>query len=212
VIADDHAVLRGGVRAILERASEPTFDVVGEAGDVAETLELVRELMPDLLVLDIRMPSGSGLSIVPECRKVCPEMVIVVLSMHTDEAFVREAVAAGVQGYLLKDSDPRELIEALRSALRGRGLTLSPGIAARLASTRSSATEPLSARERETIAMIACGYTYQEIGERLFCSERTVKTYRARAAVKLGISTRAELTAFAHREGLVTSEQIAGLS
>ncbi len=209
VIADDHAVLRDGVRTVLARAEAPGFEVVGEASDVSDTIAQVERHLPDLLILDISMPSGSGLSAVEACRRVQPSLAVVILTMHKQGAFVRAALQAGVRAYILKDAEPRDLIDALRAALRGGPVSLSPGLASELAAP-AEPSQSLSAREREVVAMIARGFTYQEIGQRLYCSERTVKTYRARVVEKLGISSRAELTAFAHRNGLVTPEQIAG--
>lgn len=210
VIADDHAVLRDGVRTVLARAEAPGFDVVGDASDVSDTITQVERLRPDLLILDVSMPSGSGLSAVDPCRRVHPSLAVVVLTMHKQSAFVRAALQAGVRAYILKDAEPRDLIDALRAALRGGPVSLPPGLASELAGPVEP-SQSLSTREREVVSMIARGFTYHEIGQRLYCSERTVKTYRARVVEKLGIGSRAELTAFAHRHGLVTPEQIAGV-
>lgn len=201
VIADDHAVVRDGLRTVLER-TDGEFAVVAEASDVPTTFAAVRTHQPRLLILDVTMPGGSSLPRVSELRAEHPAMSVVVLTMHEDPGYARAALDAGAQSFVLKQAEPEELLRAFRVATNG-GFYVDPRVGAQLASNEASTTVPLSEREREIVRHIALGYTNAQIAERLYLSERTVKTYRARAVSKLGLSTRAELTDYARTRGLV---------
>lgn len=201
VIADDHAVVRDGLRSVLERAGGE-FRVVAEASDLPTMFDALRSHQPRLLIVDVTMPEGSSLPRLTELRAEHPEMAIVVLTMHEDPGYARAALEAGAQGFVLKQAEPEELMRAFRVAADG-GFYVDPRVGARLASSGANASVPLSDREREIVRQLALGYTNSEIAERLFLSERTVKTYRARAVSKLGLSSRAELTEYARTQGLV---------
>ena len=203
LIADDHAVVRDGLRTVLER--EPNeFLVVGEAADVPAIIREVKAQRPDLLTLDLTMPGGSCLAALPQCFIAHPELTVVVVTMREDPGYARQALRAGVRGYVLKEAEPAELLHAFRLAVAG-GQYLDPQLGAVMASgdTGQRGETALSEREREVVRLVALGYTNPEIAERLHLGERTVKTYRARAVEKMGVSSRAELTAYARREGLI---------
>jgi two-component system, NarL family, response regulator NreC len=191
VIADDHRVMRDGVKYSLARAAKPGYEVVGEVPNAERMLFAVRRVHPDVLILDVSMPDGCGLDALEQCLRVQPHLAIVVLTMHDQPSFVREALQLGARAaYVLKDADAAEL----RLALRGASY-LAPGLAATLAEAQSTQTEDaLSSREREVVRLVALGHTNAEIAEQMSFSERTVKNYRSRAAELLGISTRVEFT------------------
>jgi two-component system response regulator NreC len=201
VIADDHAIVRDGLRSVLERTNGE-FAVVAEAHDVPSTLDAIRTHRPRLLIVDVTMPGGSSISSLPELRAEYPDLAIAVLTMHEDPGYARAALQAGAHSFVLKQAQPEELLRAFRVAAEG-GFYVDPRVGAQLAASEASSTVPLSEREREIVRQLALGYTNAQIAERLYLSERTVKTYRARAVSKLGISTRAELTAYARTHGLI---------
>ena len=196
VIADDHAVVRSGLRMLLD--SEAGFEVVAEAGDVDSARRYVRGHHPAVLVLDLNMPGGSSLEAIPGLREEFPETEIVVLTMQDDPAFAREAMRAGALGYVLKEAADAELVEAVRDAAEGRTY-LHPRLGARLAAEpeASGPSSDLSDREIEVLRLIALGHTNSEIAEQLFLSVRTVESHRAHIQQKLGLSTRAELVKYA---------------
>jgi two-component system response regulator NreC len=201
VVADDHRVVRAGLRLLLEQ--EEGFEVVAEVGDAAEAERVVGQLRPDVLVLDLSMPGVPSLTVIPRMRQQQPETQIVVLTMQNDPAFARDALQAGAVAYVLKESADGELVEAVRSA--ADGLTyLNPGLGARLAAEPSgrSAPDMLSAREVEVLRLIAQGYTNSEIADQLFLSVRTVESHRAHIQRKTGRSSRAELVAYAREHQL----------
>jgi two-component system response regulator NreC len=199
VIADDHAVVRDGLRTVLER-TEGEFEVVAEAADLPAAVAAVREHRPHLLILDVTMPGGPSLGAVPELLSEQPDLTITVLTMHEDPGYARAALQAGAHSFVLKQAEPDELLRAFRIAGE-RGSYVDPRVGAMLVDTDNEAT--LSEREREIVRQVALGYTNAQIAARLYLSERTVKTYRARAVAKLGCSTRAELTAYARDHGLI---------
>jgi len=196
VIADDHAVVRSGLRMLLD--SEAGFEVVAEAGDVDSARRYVRGHHPAVLVLDLNMPGGSSLEAIPGLREEFPETQIVVLTMQDDPAFAREAMRAGALGYVLKEAADAELVEAVRDAAEGRTY-LHPRLGARLAAEPEprGPSSDLSEREIEVLLLIALGHTNSEIAEQLFLSVRTVESHRAHIQQKLGLSTRAQLVKYA---------------
>lgn len=203
VIADDHAIVRDGIRTVLER-QDGEFRVVAEAADVPATIREVKEHMPDLLTLDLTMPGGSSLAALPQCFLAHPDLAVAILTMREDPEYARQALRAGARSYVLKEAEPAELLQAFRLAVAGRNY-LHPRLGALMATGEEGggAGPALSDREREVVRLIALGHTNPEIAERLHVAERTVKTYRARAIEKMGCSSRAEITAFARRLGLV---------
>jgi two-component system response regulator NreC len=202
LIADDHGVVRDGLRATLEREPD-TFRVVAEAADVQSFVREVQAHKPDLLTLDLTMPGGSSLGALPQCFIAHPDLAVVVVTMRDDPGYARQALRAGVRGYVLKEAEPSELLHAFKVAIEG-GQYLHPELGAAMIATPANRGEvALSDREREVVRMVALGYTNPEIAERLHLGERTVKTYRARAVEKLGVSSRHELIAYARREGLM---------
>lgn len=203
VIADDHAIVRDGIRTVLERQNGE-FRVVAEAADVPATIREVKEHLPDLLTLDLTMPGGSSLAALPQCFLAHPDLAVAILTMREDPEYARQALRAGARSYVLKEAEPSELLQAFRLAVSGRNY-LHPRLGALMATGENGAGPgpALSDREREVVRLIALGHTNPEIAERLHVAERTVKTYRARAIEKMGCSSRAEITAFARRLGLV---------
>jgi len=203
VIADDHAVVRSGLKMLLE--AEEDFEVVAEAGDADSAARTVRGHKPDVLVLDLNMPGGSSLPLIPQIRTDTPDTSIVVLTMQEDPAFAREALQAGALGYVLKEAADAELVEAVRAAAEGRTY-LHPELGARIAAEPPKPAGPpddLTEREVDILRLIALGHTNTEIAEQLFLSVRTVESHRARIQQKTGLATRAELVRYALDHGLV---------
>ena len=209
LVVDDHAVVREGIRSVLER--QPGFEVVGEAGDGASALKLAKSTTPDVVVLDVSMPGGSGLRAAAELRTEVPEARVLILSMYDNAEYVMEAVRAGASGYLLKDSAAAELRNAVTSVHNGTNY-YSGAVAEKLTAakrgeldreSRSGQLGLLSGREREVLAGIARGLTNKEIGTELGISHRTVETHRESLMRKLRIHTVAGLTKFALETGLV---------
>ncbi len=203
VLADDHQVVRAGLRMLLQ--AEEEFEVVAEAGDVATTERRVAAYHPRVLILDLNMPGGSSLPAIPRLREVARGTQIVVLTMQNDPTFARDALRAGAIGYVLKEAADSELVQAVRLAAEGRTY-LSPELGARLAAeppTTSGPPDDLSARELEVLRLIALGYTNSEIASRLYLSVRTVESHRAHIQQKTGRTTRAALVAYAREHELV---------
>jgi DNA-binding NarL/FixJ family response regulator len=200
VIADDHAVVRAGLRLLIN--SQHDMEVVGEAGDASTVLEQVRTLKPDIVLLDITMPGGGGLKAQERIAKAAPEVKILILSMHSDTAFVRTAILAGAAGYVTKKSVHTELLNALRAVRAGKryvDATVSEG----LLPIVKRKGPVLSEREQQVLILIASGYSYQQIADRLFVSVKTIETYRARIMEKLELKDRAELVQYAINSGLL---------
>ncbi|HET9102175.1 MAG TPA: response regulator transcription factor [Solirubrobacteraceae bacterium] len=203
VLADDHKVVRSGLRMLLE--SGHRFRVLGEAGDVSGTLETVRRCRPQVLVLDLNMGGESSLDAIPELRATAPETQIVVLTMQENPAFARAALRAGALGYVLKDAADDELVHAVEMAADGRTY-LNPELGAKLASAPAESEgrpDNLSPRELEVLKLIALGHTNSEIASALFLSVRTVESHRSHIQQKTGVTTRAELVAYARDHSLL---------
>ncbi len=202
VIADDHAVVRRGLRQLLEGEAE--FEVVAEAGDVEAARRYVRGHHPAVLVLDLNMPGDSSLEAIPAIRAESPDTQIVVLTMQEEPAFARHALGAGALGYVLKEAADDELVQAVRRAAVGETY-MNPRLGARLASEPPPGRpDDLSEREVDVLHLIALGHTNAEIAEQLFLSVRTVETHRAHIQQKLSLSSRAELVRYAMERGLMT--------
>lgn len=202
LLADDHAILRSGLRLLLE--AEEGLSVVAEAGDVPTAMRKVRGHRPRVLILDLNLPGVSGLSAIPRILEASPETRIVVLTMQNDPVFAREALSSGALGYVLKEAADTEVVAAVRSAAADQ-MYVNPGLGVRLATERGGPIEQptaLSVRETEVLSMIADGYTNAEIADRLSLSVRTVESHRAHIHRKTGRTTRAELVALARELGV----------
>ncbi|MGN6275223.1 MAG: response regulator [Solirubrobacterales bacterium] len=201
VLADDHAVVRGALKALLEGQEE--LEVVGEAGSIAQAREIVAELEPRVLVLDVNLPDGLAVDAVPVLREEAPGTEIVLLTMERDLTLAQRALDAGAAGYLFKDSAHLDLIEAVRDAAKGKR-HLGPAVAAGLKNDGADKDHrALSPRETDVLKLMALGYTNREIGEQLSLSVRTVETHRAHIQQKLGLSSRPDLTRYALAHGLI---------
>jgi DNA-binding NarL/FixJ family response regulator len=211
LVADDQELVRAGFRMILE--AQDDIEVVGEAGDGDEAVQLARRHRPDIVLMDIRMPSTDGLTatrtITADDRLA--EVRIVILTTFELDEYVFEAIRSGACGFIVKDTKPVELLAAVRAVAEGDAL-LSPGVTRRLigefaARTREAhrppALDALTEREREVMALVAEGLTNDEIAERLVISKLTAKTHVSRAMVKLGARDRIQLVVFAYESGLV---------
>jgi two-component system response regulator NreC len=202
VLADDHQIVRDGIRMVLE--AEADIGVVAEAGDAEAASRYVLGHKPQVLVLDLSMPGGSSLDVIPKILESSPGTAIVVLTMQSEPAFARQALRAGAKGYVVKHSAAGELVDAIRAAIKGETY-INPALGARLASEPAAEGPPdgLTPREVEVLNLLALGYTNPEIAEQLVLSVRTVETHRANIQRKTGLSTRAELIAYALDHGLV---------
>ena len=205
LIVDDHAVVRSGLRLLLD--GQEDIEVVGEAGDMRNAVFETRTLVPDVILMDIVMPGASGIEATPAVLKEAPGAKVLVLSMQDDPQYVREAFAAGASGYVLKEAADAEVVDAIREVAAGRRY-VHPALGARLieaeAKERADAeADPLSERERELLKLLALGHTNQEIAGMLYLSVRTVETHRAHIMQKLRLQTRAELVRHALERGLL---------
>lgn len=211
LIADDHAVVREGLRALLQR--EADIDVVDVADDGRQTVKRALELQPDVLVMDIAMPNLNGLEATRRIRAESPSIQVVILSMHATEEFVYRALQAGALGYLLKESASVEVADAVRAVHQGSRY-FSPRISDMLVGdylhlrqdVGESPLESLSNRERDVLQLVVEGHTSAEIGQRLSISSKTVDTYRSRLMKKLGVKDLPELVKFAIQHGLTSLE------
>src|SRR5580765_5340219 len=199
LIVDDHAVVRAGIRLLLGR--EDDIEPVGEAGSGREAIFEARSLKPDVILIDVVMPDGNGLEVIPTLLREGPDTKILVLSMQDDPRYVRAAFAAGASGYVLKEAADVEVVAAVREVARG-GRYVHPELGARLIAADADAArraeeDPLSDREREVLRLLALGHTNQEIAKQLFISVRTAETHRAHIMQKLRLSSRAELVRYA---------------
>ena len=211
LLADDQALVRAGFRALLD--AEPDVDVVGEASDGREAIELTRALVPDIVLMDVRMPELDGIA---ATRSIAEEVAlssvhIVILTTFEQDEYVFEALRAGASGFLVKDTEPADLVRAVRAVAAGDAL-LSPGVTRRLIEEFAShaksvdvapALDELTEREREVMALVAEGLSNEEIARKLFVSPATAKTHVSRAMVKLRARDRAQLVVFAYESGLV---------
>jgi two-component system response regulator NreC len=200
VLADDHSMVRTGLRALLE--ADPRCLVVGECGDLARVAGTVVEASPDLVVLDIALGRKNGLDAIPTLLALPEAPRILVLTMHDDPGFAREALGRGAHGYLLKDAAAAELIRAIEMVMAG-DVYLQPQLGAQLARQEPARTGGLSERERQVLQLLARGHTNAEIAHELFISLRTVEAHRAGLKARLGVHHRSELVDAARRLGLL---------
>ncbi|MER7696353.1 MULTISPECIES: response regulator transcription factor [unclassified Streptomyces] len=208
LLADDHALVRRGVRLILD--SQPDLTVVAEAGDGAEAVEAARTHDPDLAILDIAMPRLTGLQAARELARQQPDLRILMLTMYDNEQYFFEALAAGASGYVLKSVADRDLVEACRAAMRGEPF-LYPGTVNalirsyldRIRDGTDLPAKPITDREEEILKLVAEGHTSKQIADLLYISVKTVERHRANLLQKLGLRDRLELTRYAIRAGLI---------
>jgi DNA-binding NarL/FixJ family response regulator len=218
LLADDHVLMRRGMRAWLQ--SMPQVEVVGEASDGREALHLIAKVQPDVVLMDIGMPSLNGLEVTLQVTKEFPQVRVLILSMHANEEYVVQALRAGASGYMLKDAEPEELEVALKAVSRGKTYlspTVSQGvigdylrrIGASTKDTPQSVDVPslLTARQREVLQLIAEGQTTKQIAALLYISEKTVESHRLRLMRQLDIHDIAGLVRYAIRTGLVMPER-----
>jgi DNA-binding NarL/FixJ family response regulator len=201
LVVDDHAILRNGIRALLDQERDIT--VVGQAANADQAVTRARALQPDVILLDVVMPRKSGFEALPEIRKVAPEARVIMLSMQTSPSSIRKALNAGAAGFVAKHASETELMDAIRRVAAGSRY-VDPELAGDLVVPDSAAlTDVLSERERDVMFMLALGYTNQEVAEQLYISVRTVDTHRAHLMRKLNLQTRAELVSYALANGLI---------
>jgi DNA-binding NarL/FixJ family response regulator len=208
LLADDHAMVRRGLRMVLD--AEPDLEVVAEAGDGVQAVELSLREQIDLAVLDVSMPRLSGLHAAAEISKRLPHVRTLMLSMHDDEQYLFEALKAGACGYVLKSAADRDLVEACRAALRGEPFLYPAAVSAlirdyleRARDSGEEPADPLTPRELQVLKLVAEAHTTEEAGELLGISPRTVERHRSSLLAKLGMRDRVELTRYAIRRGLV---------
>ncbi|MCX5267836.1 response regulator transcription factor [Streptomyces sp. NBC_00199] len=204
LIVDDHPVVRDGLRGMFESA--PGFTVLGEASNGVEAVAKAGDLDPDVILMDLRMPGGGGVDAIRELTRGGARAKVLVLTTYDTDSDTLPAIEAGATGYLLKDAPRDELFTAVRAAAQGRTV-LSPAVATRLVcavrAPRNPGEEPLSAREREVLALVARGASNREIARDLFISEATVKTHLTHLYAKLGVNDRAAAVARAYERGIL---------
>jgi two-component system, NarL family, response regulator NreC len=209
LIADDHHIVRHGLRAVFD--AEPDFSVVGEVEDGSMTLELVSHLKPHVLIVDLMMPGLGGLEVTRQVRQRYPATRVIVLSMHANEAYVLEALRNGAMGYVLKDTRASVLVQAIREVIAGH-YYLSPPLSERaiiayVQTSDASAADPyhaLTAREREVLHLAAEGLSNTELAAKLTIGIRTVETHRANLMSKLGLQSQTDLIRYALRRGIIS--------
>jgi len=209
LLVDDHSVVRTGLRLLLD--SQEDIETVGEAGDMRTAVFETRALKPDVILMDMVMPGGSGIEATTAVLKEHPDAKVLVLSMQDDPSYVREAFAVGASGYVLKEAADAEVVAAIREVATG-GRYVHPALGARLIAAeaedrRRAEADPLSEREREVLRLLALGHTNQEIAKMLYISVRTAETHRAHIMQKLRLQTRAELVRYALEQGLLEERE-----
>jgi DNA-binding NarL/FixJ family response regulator len=201
ILVDDHPVVRHGLRGMLE--AEPDLSVVGEASSGRAGVALAAELRPEIVLMDLRMPDGDGVTATGQILATVPGVRVVVLTTYESDSDILRAIEAGASGYLLKDASPAELAGAVRAAARGETV-LAPSVASTLVrQVRGPAPPALSAREAEVLRLVARGLTNADIGAELFISAATVKTHLLRAFTKLDVTDRTAAVTKAMRHGLI---------
>jgi two-component system response regulator NreC len=207
LIADDHTIVRTGLRALLQ--AEASLVLVGEATGGYDALQLVEELKPDILVLDISMPDLDGISVTRQLQTQYPDLKILILTLHEDKALLREAIKSGASGYILKRAAETELISAIQIVMRG-DMYIEPSMLRDLidaptqpVNKSQGSLESLTPREIDVLKLIVQGYTNRQIGEELCISVRTVEGHRANLSDKLGTRSRVELVRYAREQGLL---------
>lgn len=208
ILADDHEMVRSGIRMLLE--SKTDIEIIGEAKTGSETVELVRTLKPDIVLMDIQMPDMNGIEATRQIRELVPDVAILALTMHEDDQYFFEMLNAGASGYVPKRAAPDELITGIRTVFKGQ-VYLYPTLAKKLVKEylqRSEGTDAqeadvLTKREKEVLIQIAEGLTNQQIASKLFISEKTVDRHRENTMRKLNLHSRIELVKYALKKGLI---------
>jgi DNA-binding NarL/FixJ family response regulator len=208
LLADDHTILRDGIRSLLE--DEPDIEVIGEAEDGHSAVRMTEQFEPDVVVMDIAMPLLNGLEATRQIKRNNPQVKVLILTMHENEEYIRQVLATGAMGYILKDAAARELLGAIRAVHRGEAV-LSPAITRLVIEDYLRWGEPqpevisngLSAREREVLQLIAEGYTNKQIGEILCISVKTVQAHRNNLMQKLDLHDRGELIKYAIQKKII---------
>jgi two-component system response regulator NreC len=212
LLADDHTIVRKGIRLLLDR--EPSFEVVGEADNGREAVDKTLDLQPDIVLLDHTMPLLNGLEALRQIKKALPGTRVIILTMHTNEEYIFQFLQAGAEGYLVKQTAPTDLVEAIRAVHAGQSF-LSPAVSRAVideyvrqaAPAKVNSLDKLTEREREVLQLLAEGYTAQEIASQLHISVKTVGVHRMNLMQKLEISNTAELIKFALRKGIISLEE-----
>ncbi len=211
ILADDHHIVRQGIRSLLQ--AEGDFEIIGEAGNGLEALELIQRAQPNIAVVDVMMPEMNGLELTRQVQMLAPHVRVILLSMHSNEAYVLEALRSGAAGYILKDSNASDLIQGIRKVAAG-GRYLSEPLSERAIQAYAQmahdasfdAYETLTNRERMILQLAAEGYSGTEIAERLTISPRTVETHRSNLMHKLGLHSQTDLVRYAMRRGILMNE------
>ncbi len=213
VLADDHPVVRQGLRALLE--AQQDFTIAGEASDGLETVALVEQLKPSVLLLDVMMPGLNGLEVARQVRQRSPHTKVIILSVYKNEAYVLEALRNGASGYVLKDSSAADLVVAVREVCAGHRYLSQPlsdraveAYVQRAKAAPLELYETLTSREREVLHLAAEGYSNAQIGDRLSISPRTAETHRANLMRKLSLQNQSDLIRYAVRRGVITLEGV----
>jgi len=215
LIADDHAILRSGLKMLIN--AQPDMEVIAEAPDGDRAVQAARDTRPNVALLDLTMPGSGGMGALEEIARCCPDTRVLILSMHDDPAYLRSVLAAGASGFVLIRSVVMELLSSLRALHRG-GVFVDPSLAhvfvqdaldkAARGGPAARSLNILSERERQVLGLVAQGYGSQEIAKQILVSVKTVETYRARIAEKLGLRTRSEIVRFAVQMGLLTCDTL----
>lgn len=209
VVVDDHTLMRQGLVGLLD--DEPDIEVIGQAGDISSARKTIEAMSPDMILMDLGLPDGSGLDLTAELTDANPEMRILVVTMHERDDYLFQALRAGASGYVLKGADVQELLTAVRTVAGGEtyvdqsltGKLVADYLTRLDGGENRTQYDGLTEREREVLTLIADGLTSAEIGERLFLSPHTVQTHRDHIMTKLDLHSRVELTKYAIRKGLI---------
>lgn len=216
LLADDHAVVRSGTRQLLER--QPDFEIVGEASDGSEAITMTKELQPDVVLMDVRMPKVSGVEATRRIKADCPGIKVLVLTAHDDDEYVFALLQAGANGYLLKTAEIEELVQAIRTVAEGKS-ALAPEVTGKVVAQFTSGKslpealatshdnyDGLTERELGVLRLVGKGLSNKQIGKKLFISDRTVQAHLSNIFSKLGVSSRTEAVMHAVRKGWIVTE------